>query len=285
MSKTEVSNSTGTLYIVSTPIGNLDDISLRAIEVLKNADRIAAEDTRHSRRLLKHHGIDTPMLALHEHNERQALHGILEMLGQGQSVALISDAGTPLISDPGFPLVRACRAEGIRVSPVPGASALIAALSVSGLPVDAFCFHGFLPRTSAARKQRLAELKTGSVTRVFYESSHRILYALEDMLEVLGGEREVCVARELTKQFEETIQGSLDEVVARVASDAMRQRGEFVIVVAAAKTEGEDDLVPETQRILELLLDELPVKQAAALASKITGEKKNRLYRLALGKA
>ncbi len=284
MSEPEVSNSRGALYIVSTPIGNLDDISLRAIQVLQQVDRIAAEDTRHSRRLLQHHGIDTPMLALHEHNERKVVHGILQMLGEGKSLALISDAGTPLISDPGFPLVRACREQGIRVSPVPGPSALIAALSISGLPVDAFCFHGFLPRTSAARKGKLAEVQATKSTQVFYESSHRILYALQDMLEVLGGERDVCVARELTKQYEEVIQGKLQEVVTSMAVDAMRQRGEFVIVVAASNVEEEDGLSMESRRILELLLGELPLKQAASLAAKITGEKKNRLYQLALGK-
>ncbi|WP_456376903.1 16S rRNA (cytidine(1402)-2'-O)-methyltransferase [Thiolapillus sp.] len=284
MSKPEVSNPGATLYVVATPIGNLDDISLRAIQVLRQVDRIAAEDTRHSRRLLQHHGIDTPMLALHEHNERQVMHKILEMLREGKSLALISDAGTPLISDPGFPLIRACREQGIRVSPVPGPSALIAALSISGLPLDAFCFHGFLPRTSAARKQKLAELKTAASTLVFYESPHRILYALQDMLEVLGGEREVCVARELTKQYEEVTQGKLQEVVASVTADAMRQRGEFVIVVAACNVQGEDGLSMESRRILRLLLRELPVKQAAALTARITGEKKNQLYRYALGK-
>ncbi|WP_456407456.1 16S rRNA (cytidine(1402)-2'-O)-methyltransferase, partial [Thiolapillus sp.] len=245
MSEPEVSNSQGTLYIVSTPIGNLDDMSQRAIRVLRQVDRIAAEDTRHSRRLLQQHGIDTPMMALHEHNERKALKKVLEMLAEGKSLALISDAGTPLISDPGFPLVRACREQGIRVSPVPGPSALIAALSVSGLPVDAFCFHGFLPRTSAARKQRLAEWKATAVTQVFYESSHRILYALQDMQEVLGGEREVCVARELTKQYEEIIQGNLSEVVESVGADSMRQRGEFVVVLAPSPMENEDELSVE----------------------------------------
>ncbi len=285
MSKPEVSNADGTLFVVSTPIGNLEDISLRAIDVLKRVDHIAAEDTRHSRRLLQHHGIHTPMLALHEHNERQALAGILAMLTEGRSVALISDAGTPLISDPGFPLVRACREQGIAVSPVPGPSALIAALSVSGLPVDAFYFHGFLPRTSGARKTRLAALKPAGITQVFFESSHRILYALQDMQEVLGSEREVCVARELTKQYEEVLQGKLGEVLATVAGDPRHQRGEFVIVVAPASTATTEVLTPEAQRILGLLLEELPVKQAAALTAKITGEKKNRLYQFALGKS
>jgi len=277
-----VSNSRGTLYIVATPIGNLDDISLRALQVLGTVDRIAAEDTRHSRRLLRHHGIDTPMLALHEHNERQAVKGVLQLLEQGQDVALISDAGTPLVSDPGFPLVRACREAGIRVSPVPGASAVIAALSVSGLPVDSFCFHGFLPRSPGPRRERLQALAAEIPTQVFYESSHRILHALRDMVEVMGNGRDVCVARELTKQYEDVMVGSLADVLALVEADDMRQRGEFVIVLAGAGEPAADLPSSETLRVLDVLLEELPLKQAAALAARITGEKKNRLYSLAL---
>ncbi len=277
-----MSNSRGTLYIVATPIGNLDDISLRALQVLGTVDRIAAEDTRHSRRLLRHHGIDTPMLALHEHNERQAVKGVLQLLEQGQDVALISDAGTPLVSDPGFPLVRACREAGIRVSPVPGASAVIAALSVSGLPVDSFCFHGFLPRSPGPRRERLQALAAEIPTQVFYESSHRILHALRDMVEVMGNGRDVCVARELTKQYEDVMVGSLADVLALVEADDMRQRGEFVIVLAGAGEPAADLPSSETLRVLDVLLEELPLKQAAALAARITGEKKNRLYSLAL---
>ncbi|WP_431197045.1 16S rRNA (cytidine(1402)-2'-O)-methyltransferase [Thiolapillus brandeum] len=279
-----MSNKPGTLYIVATPIGNLDDISLRAIQVLNQVSRVAAEDTRHSRRLMQHHGIDTPMLALHEHNERQALKGLLKILRQGQDMALISDAGTPLVSDPGFPLVRACREAGIRVSPVPGPSALVAALSVSGLPVDSFCFHGFLPRSPAARRERLEAVAGQSHTQVFYESSHRILHALRDMLEMLGGDREICVARELTKQYEDVMSGSLDEVLALMEGDAMRQRGEFVILVGGVSRRDRDLPSEDALRVLDLLLDELPLKQAAALAARITGEKKNLLYKLALEK-
>ncbi|BAO43493.1 conserved hypothetical protein [Thiolapillus brandeum] len=284
MREGEVSNKPGTLYIVATPIGNLDDISLRAIQVLNQVSRVAAEDTRHSRRLMQHHGIDTPMLALHEHNERQALKGLLKILRQGQDMALISDAGTPLVSDPGFPLVRACREAGIRVSPVPGPSALVAALSVSGLPVDSFCFHGFLPRSPAARRERLEAVAGQSHTQVFYESSHRILHALRDMLEMLGGDREICVARELTKQYEDVMSGSLDEVLALMEGDAMRQRGEFVILVGGVSRRDRDLPSEDALRVLDLLLDELPLKQAAALAARITGEKKNLLYKLALEK-
>ncbi len=277
-----MSNNRATLYIVATPIGNLDDISLRAIRVLREVDRIAAEDTRHSRRLLQHHGIDRPMLALHEHNERQAVKKVLQLLEQGQNLALISDAGTPLISDPGFPLVRACREAGIRVSPLPGPSALIAALSVSGLPVDSFCFHGFLPRSPGPRRDRLQALAAETSTQVFYESSHRILHALRDMVEVLDAGREVCVARELTKQYEDVMQGSLAEVLAMVEADGMRQRGEFVIVLAGAPARETNLPSAEAMRVLDVLLDELPLKQASALAARITGEKKNLLYRLAL---
>ena len=282
MSTPEVSNPYATLYIVATPIGNLDDLSLRGITVLQDVDVIAAEDTRHSRRLLQHHGIDTPMRALHEHNERQALQGILDLLVQGKSVALVSDAGTPLISDPGFPLVRACWKQGIKVSPVPGASALIAAVSVSGLPVDAFCFNGFLPRSGAARQQKLAELKNAAQTQVFYESSHRILYALQDVCAALGGDREICVARELTKQYEDVIQGHAADVARQIAEDSNRQRGEFVLMIAPPSKQSGEVLPPDAERVLNLLLEELSLKQAAALAAKITGEKKNRLYQHAL---
>ncbi len=277
-----MSNNRGTLYIVATPIGNLEDISLRAIRVLKQVHHIAAEDTRHSRRLLLQHGIDTPMFALHEHNERQAVKGVLKLLQEEKDVALISDAGTPLISDPGFPLVRACREAGIRVSPVPGPSALMAALSVSGLPLDSFCFRGFLPRTQAARRDCLAKLLTANHTQAYYESSHRILHALRDLHEVLGAEREICVARELTKQYEDIMQGTTSEVLAMLEKDEMRRRGEFVIVIAGAAPR-ETDLPPaEAMRVLDVLLGELPLKQAASLAARITGEKKNRLYQLAL---
>ena len=281
MSKPEVSNETGTLHVVATPIGNLDDFTVRAIDVLRSVRRIAAEDTRHTRRLLQHHGIDTPMVALHEHNERQVLERVIGWLEAGESIALVSDAGTPLISDPGFPLVRACRQRGIRVSPVPGPSALIAALSVSGLPADRFCFHGFLPRQPQARREKLASLQGQTGTQVFYESSHRILHALEDLCAVLGEARKGCVARELTKRHEEILNGSLCELARRVAENADRRRGEFVVLVAPPEG-GEDALDAEARRVLELLLEELPLKQAAALAARITGEKKNRLYQEAL---
>ncbi len=282
MVKQTLSNAPGTLYIVATPIGNLEDMSIRAVSILKTVQRIAAEDTRHSRRLLQHYGINTPMLALHEHNEQRAVDGIVQMLLQGKSVALISDAGTPLISDPGFPLVRACREQGIRVSPVPGPSAVIAALSVSGLPTDRFRFEGFLPRTPAARISKLETLKKATATLVFYESSHRISHSLETLGQVFGGERFACVARELTKQYEDVFHGSLAELSQLVQEDEYRQKGEFVLVISGAIQEKQATLPTEALELLEVLVAELPLKQAAAIAAKVTGLKKNALYQAGL---
>lgn len=282
MVKQILSIDPATLYIVATPIGNLEDMSLRAIEVLKKVHRIAAEDTRHSRRLLQHYGINTSMLSLHEYNEQHAAEGIVQLLLQGQSVALISDAGTPLISDPGFPLVRACRERGIRVSPVPGCSALIAALSVSGLPTDRFRFEGFLPRTQATRISKLETLKKESATLVFYESSHRIVHSLEALAQVFGSERFACVAREMTKQYEDVFHGSLAELSEQVQENENRQKGEFVLIVAGAASRHQGEVSDEVQKLLEILVAELPLKQAAAIAAKATGLKKNELYKAGL---
>jgi 16S rRNA (cytidine1402-2'-O)-methyltransferase len=282
MVKQTLSNAPATLYIVATPIGNLDDMSMRAIDILKTVHRIAAEDTRHSRRLLQHYGINTPMLALHEHNEQRAADGIIHLLLQGRPVALISDAGTPLISDPGFPLVRACREQGIRVSPVPGPSAAIAALSVSGLPTDRFRFEGFLPRTQATRISRLECLKKETATLVFYESCHRISHSLEALSQVFGSERFACVARELTKQYEDVFHGSLAELGKLVQADEYRQKGEFVLVVSGATQQKQAVLPKEALDLLEVLVAELPLKQAAAIAAKVTGLKKNELYQAGL---
>ena len=282
MSERGVSNGGGVLYVVATPIGNLDDFTLRAIRILQEVHRIAAEDTRHTKRLLQHHGIDTPMIALHEHNEQQVLGRIVGWLERGESIALVSDAGTPLISDPGFPLVRECRRRGLRVSPIPGPSALLAALSVSGLPADNFCFHGFLPRQSAARKERLKQLGKGGGTRIFYESSHRIEQMLKDCCEVLGPERRGVLARELTKRYEETFYGTLCELARRVEADPVRRKGEFVVLIAPAETGGPASVSEQALHAVEVLLKELPLKQAVALAAGITGEKKNRLYRAVL---
>ncbi len=241
MSRAAVSNGKGVLYVVATPIGNLEDLTPRAKRILASVDLVAAEDTRHSRRMLRHHGIERSLVSLHEHNERQVMQRMIDQLESGRSVALISDAGTPLISDPGFPLVRECHRRGIRVSPVPGPSALVAALSVSGLPTDRFCFHGFLPRQQAAR-----------------------------------------LARELTKQHEEILPAPLGELAGVVATDPLRRKGEFVVMVGTAPEAGRSQRMQEADRVLELLLEELPLRQAVALASRITGENRNRLYEQAL---
>ncbi len=275
----------GTLYVVATPIGNLDDMSARALKVLANVALIAAEDTRHSIRLLQHFGIDTPLAACHEHNERDEGGRFITKLLAGEDVALVSDAGTPLISDPGYHLVRQARAAGVSVVPVPGACALIAALSAAGLPSDRFIFEGFLPAKSAGRRARLEHVKEEPRTLIFYEAPHRILECLEDMERVFGGERPALLARELTKTFE-TLKGlPLAELRAFVAGDSNQQRGECVVLVGGLSApEGEDAISAEAQRVLDLLLAELPLKRAAALAAEITGVRKNLLYQVALEK-
>lgn len=274
----------GTLYVVATPIGNLQDISPRALDVLRSVSLIAAEDTRHSARLLQHFGIQTATTACHDHNERDKSVQLVERLLQGQDLALISDAGTPLISDPGFHLVRQAREAGIRVSPIPGPCALIAALSGAGLPSDRFAFEGFLPAKAHGRRQRLQALLNEERTWMVYEAPHRLLECLEDMHEVLGPSRQVVLGRELTKTFETLHGAPLAELVEWVRNDPDQQRGEAVLVVEGAQPRSGDDIDPEALRILETLLEELPLKQAAALAARITGEKKNRLYQIALDK-
>ncbi|MDP2244549.1 16S rRNA (cytidine(1402)-2'-O)-methyltransferase [Pseudomonas sp.] len=278
------SNSTlGTLYVVATPIGNLDDISARALKVLADVALIAAEDTRHSVRLMQHFGIATPLAACHEHNERDQGGRFVTRLLAGEDVALISDAGTPLISDPGYHLVRQARAAGIAVVPVPGACALIAALSAAGLPSDRFIFEGFLPAKTAGRRARLEQVKEEPRTLIFYEAPHRILECLEDMQAVFGDERPALLAREISKTFE-TLKGlPLAELRAWVAADSNQQRGECVVLVAGWQApEGEAAVSVEALRVLELLLKEMPLKRAAALAAEITGVRKNLLYQVAL---
>jgi 16S rRNA (cytidine1402-2'-O)-methyltransferase len=277
-----VSIAKGVLYIVATPIGNLGDLAPRAAEVLRAVDLIAAEDTRHTRPLLRHYGIGTPLLALHEHNEHQVLERLTAQLQGGKTVALVSDAGTPLISDPGFPLVRECRRLGIPVSPIPGPSALIAALSVSGLPTDRFLFEGFPERGQAARRAQLEALRDEPRTLVFYESSHRVRESLRDMAAAFGPERRAVLARELTKLHETVVADTLEGLAALLEADPMQQKGEFVLMVAGAEPRPEEALDPQTERLLRILLEELPVKQAAALAARIRGEKRNRLYQAAL---
>lgn len=270
----------GALYVVATPIGNLADMSPRAIAVLQGVTRIAAEDTRHSRPLLRHFGIQTPLFALHEHNERTITDQLIRLLASGDSLALISDAGTPMISDPGFHLVRAARAAGMRVIPIPGPCAAVCALSAAGLPSDRFVFEGFLPSKSGARQQRLERLVDESRTLIFYESSHRIVAALADMVLILGKTRHAVIARELTKQFETIRGGGLGVLSEWVSNDPDQQRGEFVVLVQGAEMATRaDDL--EEERVLGILLESLSVSQAVALAAQITGGKRNRLYALA----
>jgi len=278
-----VNSAAGTLYVVATPIGNLEDISARALRVLSEVALIAAEDTRHSARLLQHFGISTPLAACHEHNERDEGGRFIKRLLAGDDVALISDAGTPLISDPGYHLVRQARAAGIRVVPLPGACALIAALSAAGLPSDRFIFEGFLPAKQVARRTRLELLRKEPRTLIFYEAPHRILDSLIDMEEVFGPERPAVLGRELTKTFE-TLKGlPLADLRAWVVSDSNQQRGECVLVVSGWQApQGEEAVDANTLRVLRLLLAELPVKRAAAVAAEITGARKNVLYQLAL---
>lgn len=275
--------ASGTLYVVATPIGNLDDISARMLKTLQNVALIAAEDTRHSARLMQYFGINTPLIACHDHNERDQGLRLVERLLAGESIALISDAGTPLISDPGFHLVRAARAAGVPVVPVPGPCALVAALSAAGLPSDRFVFEGFLPARSSGRRQQLEALCEEPRTLIFYEAPHRLLESLRDMQTVFGDERVVVLARELTKTFE-TIKGApLVELCAWVEADSNQQRGECVLLVEGWRApEGEESLSAEVLRILQLLLAELPLKRAAALAAEITGVRKNLLYQEAL---
>ena len=273
----------GALYIVATPIGNLADMTARAIEVLRDVAVIAAEDTRHSGVLLRHFGISTPCLAYHEHNERQQTETLIERLGQGAAVALISDAGTPLLSDPGYHLVKAAHAADIRVIPIPGASAVLAALSVSGLPTDRFIFEGFLPAKSSGRRERMLALRSETRTLIFYEAPHRLLATLGDMAEIFGQQREAVLARELTKVYETIRKDSLERLRHWVEADPNQQKGECAIVVQGAEVVSDQvDADAEKRRILEILLDEMPLKQAVGVAVKISGEKRNRLYQWAV---
>lgn len=267
----------GTLFIVATPIGNLADLSPRALETLRQVAAICAEDTRHTRQLLAHFGIERPLLALHEHNEEAVAERIVERIANGDSLALVSDAGTPLVSDPGFRVVRAARAAGLRVSPVPGACAAIAALSVAGLPSDRFGFEGFLPAKSSARRERLQRLAGETRTLVFYESSHRIAESLADMRQIFGADRPAVIARELTKLFETVLDGTLAELQARVEADDNQRKGEFVVMVQGVGDDLEAQLV-EGRRLYARLSEHLPPSTAAKLAAEITGAPRKALY-------
>ena len=267
----------GTLFIVATPIGNLGDLSPRALETLRTVDAVCAEDTRHTRQLLAHFGFERPLLALHEHNEEALAEKLVARLQAGESLALVSDAGTPLVSDPGFRVVRAARAAGLKVSPVPGPSALVAALSVAGLPSDRFVFEGFLPAKASARRERLQRLAGEPRTLVFYESLHRIAEALADLRAAFGDERPAAIARELTKLFETVLDGTLAQLQATIEADDNQRKGEFAIVVQGAG-EDADAKIAEGRRICALLGEHLPPSTAAKLAAEISGAPRKALY-------
>jgi 16S rRNA (cytidine1402-2'-O)-methyltransferase len=267
----------GTLFVVATPIGNLADLSPRALATLKAVAAVCAEDTRHTRQLLAHYGVEKPLLALHEHNEGEIADKLVARLAAGDSLALVSDAGTPLVSDPGYRLVRAARAAGIKVSPIPGASAVIAALSVAGLASDRFVFEGFLPAKAAARRERLARLASEPRTLVFYESAHRIEDSLADMAAAFGAERPAVLARELTKLFETVLDGALVDVRAQVAADPNQRRGEFVVIVQGAGDDA-DAKVVEGRRLYTKLSEHLPPSTAAKVAADLSGAPRKALY-------
>jgi len=277
-----VSDRYGKLYIVATPIGNLDDISRRALDVLRDVALIAAEDTRHSRRLLSRYGITTSLRACHDFNERRATTGIIRELLDGRDVALISDAGTPLINDPGYRLVAAAHEHGMRVIPVPGPSAAVAALSAAGLPTDSFLYLGYAPEKPAARAARLGELAGATHTLIFYEAPHRLRAFLAEAVTAFGGARRAVLARELTKQYESLYRGELAQLLAGVDSGEIPAKGEFVVLVEGAAAADRAAGDTEAKRVLTLLLEELPLKQAAKLAAAMTGRKKNELYQLGL---
>jgi len=273
----------GTIYIVATPIGNLGDISQRALETLRYVDIIFAEDTRNSRKLLSHYGIKNKLSSLHAHNEAEKTQQIMGLLKDNLSIALISDAGTPLISDPGYRMVKVLSAEGFPIIPIPGACAIITALSIAGLPTDRFTFEGFLPSKPSARKACLDANKQETRTQVYYESSHRIQASINDFYNIFGAEREIVLARELTKLYEDIFRGTLAQLSEWIAANPMRQKGEFVLMLHGFIAEEKpDEYCISTHTLLTTLLAELPVKQAASIAAKITGESKNRLYKQAL---
>lgn len=274
---------TGILYIVATPIGNLQDITQRALDTFAQVDLIAAEDTRHSGLLLSHYGIQKPFFALHDHNEQEKAHILVEKLKQGSHIALISDAGTPLISDPGFHLVRQCREAGIRVVPLPGACAAITALCASGIASDRFCFEGFLPAKSKARKDKLENIAEEDRTLIFYESTHRILDTLEDMQSMLGEERYIVLAREITKTWETITGNTIKNLREWLLEDPNRTKGEMVLIVEGKpKSDNNEEISPQAVKALELITEELPLKKAAAIVAELYGYKKNALYQLGL---
>lgn len=287
------SNNPGKIYVVATPIGNLADISQRAVETLKNVDMVVAEDTRHSHILLRHLGLDKKIISLHEHNEREKTPELIQLLKQGLSLALISDAGTPLISDPGYFLITEAYQQDVQVVPIPGPCALIAALSCSGLRANHFCFQGFLSNKASARRIQLENLVFESRTMIFYEAPHRIVNTLEDMISVFGTEREASLARELTKTYETIIRAPLGQLLHQVMSDPNQQRGEFVVMIAGkGSIEGGDEedrnheiagtISVDTIHLLRVLLEEMPIGKASSVAAKIMGLPKKQIYEMAL---
>jgi 16S rRNA (cytidine1402-2'-O)-methyltransferase len=277
-----VSIKKGVLYVVATPIGNLGDMSARAVETLSAVDVIAAEDTRHSLPLLRHFGITTPCKAYHEHNERERSPQLIQRLLGGESIALISDAGTPLISDPGYHLVIQARQAECRVVPIPGPNAVISALSVAGLPTDRFFFAGFLPARASQRRRCLERLRDETATLVFYESTHRVLESLRDMVEIFGDDRQGVIAREMTKLHETIQNATLVRLYQWMSGQKEQQKGEIVVIIHGAVATVSEENHVEYQRILGILLEEMPLKQAVAVATRITGAKRNLLYELAV---
>lgn len=276
--KQNLKNAAGSLYIVATPIGNLEDLSQRALDTLRNVDIIAAEDTRHSKHLLAYYNISRPLVSCHDHNEDKKADSFIEKIRKGLNIALISDAGTPLISDPGYRLVKAAHEQGVSVVPIPGACAAVAALSAAGLPSDKFSFEGFLPAKSSARIHQLQQLAFEERTMIFYEAPHRVLACLDNMLETFGAERQVALARELTKKFETIRLGTLSSLVEWSSGDSDQQRGEMVIIVSGFEKQNKNELSAEEKRIMRVLLEELPLSQAAAIGSKLLGMGKKNLY-------
>ena len=272
----------GILYIVATPIGNLSDITIRAVEILKKVDAVLAEDTRHTKKLFDHYEIDSPLVAFHEHNENEKVNYILAQISSGKSLALVSDAGTPLISDPGYNLVLEAKKNGISVVPIPGPSALIAALSSSGIESNNFTFFGFLPSKQSARLRLLKTKKSLNETIVFYESPKRILAALMDMLEVFGEKRQVCLAKEITKSFETILNDNLVNLIEYLTSDSSHQKGEFVIIISPVNKVDLDEAQVQLEKILPILCAEMGASQAAKLAAKITGIDKKHCYKRAI---
>lgn len=277
-----MSINAGTLYVVATPLGHLDDITYRAVQVLKEVDLIAAEDTRHSAKLLSHYAIKSTLVSLHKFNERQQSQQLLDRLLKGESIALISDAGTPLINDPGYRLVSGARAVGVRVSPIPGPCAAIAALSAAGLPTHRFIFEGYLPAKAKARRRRLQELEAEARTLVFYESCHRVVQVLQELRDLWGFERRAVIARELTKVFETVQSGNLGQLNEWLQRDPNHQRGEFVLVVEGSLTTVVEPSTLDLNKLLSALLVEIPLNHAVRLAVQITGAEKNKVYRMAL---